>query len=183
MVYGLGTECLQQKGENNLRTVKSRELTVEDFLPYGTYANFIDPASEKLGSPPIEFFRDMVQQDLGTSGSVSFSTCHVKRRDMIVDVTEYHTHTAEGMLPIDNDILIHVAVATAADGCVPVDKICVFRIPKGTMVVIRPGVWHHAPFTANDQAANVLIVLPERTYANDCKVFDISEKDRIHIES
>lgn len=166
-----------------MRTVKSRELTVEDFLPYGTYANLIDPTSEKLGLPPIEFFRDMVQQDLGTSGSASFSTCRVEKRDLIVDVTEYHTHAAEGMFPIDNDILIHVAVATAADGCVPLDKIIVFRIPKGTMVVIRPGVWHHAPFTVNDRAANVLIVLPERTYANDCNVFDISEQDRIRIES
>ena len=166
-----------------MRTVKSRELTVDAFLPYGTYANLIDPTSEKFGSPPIEFFRDMVQQNLETSGSASFSTCRVERRDMIVDIVEYHSHTAEGILPIDNDVLIHVAVATAADGCVPVDKIVVFRIPKGTMVVIRPGVWHHAPFTANDRVANVLIILPERTYANDCKVFNISEKDRLRIES
>jgi len=165
-----------------MRTVKSKELTVEDFLPYGTYANFINPSFEKFDAPPIEFFRDMVQQNLGTSGTVSFSTCRVERRDMIVDIVEYHSHTAEGILPIDNDILIHVAAATAPDGCVPVDKIVVFRIPKGTMAVIRPGVWHHAPFTANDQAANVLITLPERTYANDCKVFDISDEDRIRIE-
>lgn len=165
-----------------MRTAKIRELTVEEFLPYGAYANLIDPTSEKLGSPPIEFFRDMVQQDLGTVGSASFSTCRVQKREMVVDVTEYHTHAAEGILPIDNDVLIHVAPATPSDGRVPTDKIVVFRIPKGTMVVLRPGVWHHAAFTVNDTPANVLIVLPERTYANDCEVFQLEENDRIRIE-
>jgi len=165
-----------------MRAVKIRELTVEDFLPYGSYANLLDPVSEKIGDPPIEFFRDMVQQNLGKSGMASFSVCRVEKRDMIVDIAEYHSYTAEGILPLDNDVLIHVAVATPDDGCVPVDKIVVFRIPKGTIAVIRPGVWHHAPFTINDQTANVLITLPERTYANDCKVFNLSDEDRIRIE-
>ena len=165
-----------------MRTAKIRELTVEEFLPYGSYANLIDPTSEKLGSPPIEFFRDMVQQDLGTVGSASFSTCRVEKREMVVDATEYHTQSAEGVLPIDNDVLIYVAPATPPDSRVPTDKIVVFRIPKGTMVVIRPSVWHHAPFTTNDTPANVLIVLPERTYANNREVFQLEENDRIRIE-
>jgi ureidoglycolate lyase len=165
-----------------MRKTKIRELTVEGFLPYGTYANLINPVSEKLGSPPIEFFRDMAQQDLGKTGSASFSTCRVEKREMVIDATEYHTQTAEGVLPIDNDILIHVAPATPPDGIVPIDKIVVFRIPKGVMVVIRPGVWHHAPFTAGDTPANVLIVLPERAYANDCRVFQLEKDDRIRIE-
>jgi ureidoglycolate lyase len=173
-------EC--KKGEENMRTTKIKELTLEAFLPYGSYANLIDPTSEKLGPPPIEFFRDMVQQDLGTLGTASYSTCRVEKREMVIDITEYHTLTAEGMMPIDNDILIHVAPATASDGRVPLDKIVVFRIPKGTMIVIRPGVWHHAPFTANDTPANVLIVLPERIYANECAVFPLEENDRIRIE-
>jgi ureidoglycolate lyase len=165
-----------------MRRARIRELTAEAFLPYGTYANLIDPTSEKLGSPPIEFFRDMVQQDFGAARSASFSACRVEKREMVIDVTEYHTQTAEGILPIDNDILIHVAPATPPDGRVPIDKIVVFRIPRGTMVVIRPGVWHHAPFTVNDTPANVLIVLPERAYANDCEIFPLERKDRIRIE-
>lgn len=164
-----------------MRKVKVEELTVEGFLPYGRYANLIDPCSEKLGSPPIEFFRDMVQQDLGAANLASFSTCRVEKRELVIDVTEYHTKAAEGILAIDNDILIHVAPATPCDGIIPIDKIAVFRIPKGTMVVLNPGVWHHAPFTVNEQPANVLIVLPERTYANDCQVFKLKKEDQIYI--
>lgn len=165
-----------------MRTTEVKELTLEAFLPYGSFANLIDPMSEKIGTSPIEFFRDMLFQDLGPRGTASFSTCRVEKRDMVIDITEYHTSTAEGMLPLDNDVLIHVAPATVSDGQVPLDKMVVFRVPKGTMVVIRPGVWHHAPFTTNDEPANVLIVLPERIYANECAVFPLEENDRIRIE-
>lgn len=165
-----------------MRTTKVKELTHESFLPYGTYGNLVDPASEKLGAKPVEFFRDIVQQDFAPANAASYSTCRVEKREPIIDVTEYHTRTAEGILPLDNDALIHVAPATASGEPAPLDKIEVFRVPKGTMVVLRPGVWHHAPFTVNDEPANVLIVLPERTYANDCEVVPLEGEDRIRVE-
>lgn len=99
-----------------MRTVKVKELTVEAFMPYGFYANLVNPEAEKIGAVPIEFFRDMVQQDLGTARIASFSTCRVEPRKLVIDVTEYHTATSEGILPLDNDVLIHVAPATADDG-------------------------------------------------------------------
>jgi ureidoglycolate lyase len=165
-----------------MKTVKVEELSVEKFLPFGFYANLINPDAEKLGAAPIEFFRDMVQQDLGGAPSASFSTLRVEKREPVIDVTEYHAMTGEGILPLDNDVLLHVGPATASDAGVPLDKIRVFRVPKGTMVVLRPGVWHHAPFTVDDKPVNILIVLPERTYANDCQVVELKKADRIKIE-
>jgi ureidoglycolate lyase len=164
-----------------MRTVKVKELEAKEFLPYGHYANLLAPALEKIGSPPIEFFRDIIQQDLGIGGAASFSTCRVEKRDLVVDVTEFHSRAAEGIMPIDNDVLIHVAPATPPDSGFPIDKVVVFRVPKGTMVVLRPGVWHYAPLTVNDAPAHVLIVLPERTYANDCQVFQLPDADRVRI--
>ena len=166
-----------------MRTIKAKELQVEAFLPFGFYANMIDPEAEKIGAAPIEFFRDMVQQDLGNNaGRVSFGVCRVEPRELIIDATEYHSAIGEGILPLDNDVLMHVGPATPADGQVPLEKIAVFRVPKGTMVVLRPGVWHHAPFTTNGKPANMLIMLPERTYANDCHVFELKKQDQIKIE-
>ena len=163
-----------------MRTVKIEELEVETFLPFGSYAHMLDPEAEKIGKEPIEFYRDMIQQDLGGKAIVSFSTCRVEKRSLVIDVTEYHTETGEGCLALDNDILIHVGPATAG-GVPPLDKIRVFRVPQGTMVVLRPGVWHHAPFTVDSRPANVLIVLPERTYANDCIVVELKKADQIAI--
>ncbi len=165
-----------------MRTVQVKELQVETFMPFGFYANMIDPGTEKIGSAPIEFFRDMLQLELGNAGRVSFSTCRVEPRELIIDVSEYHSTAGEGILPLDNDVLMHVGPATPADGQVPADKIEVFRVPQGTMVVLRPGVWHHASFTTNGKPANMLIALPERLYANDCHVCELKKEEQIKIE-
>jgi ureidoglycolate lyase len=146
-----------------MRKGKVKELTLESFARYGSFANMINPQAEKLGTEPIEFYRDMVQLDLGSRTIASFSTCRVCKRPPVVDVTEFHNGTCEGVLPID------------------ADRIEIFRVPKGTFVSLNPGVWHHAPFAYNADVANVLIVLPERTYAIDCHVTEIAEKDRIEI--
>jgi ureidoglycolate lyase len=165
-----------------MKTVQIEELSVEAFQPFGSYSMQVDPAAEKMGAPPVEFFRDMVQLDLGRAAVASFSTCRVEKRDPVIAACECHSVTGEGILPLDNDILIHVAPATHPRAGVPVDKIRVFRVPRGTMVTLRPGVWHMAPFTANDDPASVLIVLPERTYANDCTVVPMPDEDQLTIE-
>lgn len=158
------------------------ELTIKNFQPFGTFANITQPDAEKLGSPPIEFFRDMIQMDIGTSTPLSFSNCLVEQREFVVDVSEIHNQTSEGILPLDNDIFIHVAPATVPDGLFPSDKTKIFMIHQGTFVVVRPGVWHHAPFTVDQKPANVLIVLPERTYINDCVTLELKPEEKISFQ-
>lgn len=165
-----------------MRTIKAEALTREAFWPFGFYAQLIDPIGEKIGARPIEFFRDLAQLDLGGAGIASFSTCRVEPREPVIDVTEYHTATGEGILPLDRDIVIHVGPATPTGDPVPLQRFRAFRVPRGTVVVLRPGVWHHAPFATGDAPANVLIVLPERTYARDCVVVQIPEGERLRIE-
>lgn len=157
-----------------------QELTVEGFAKYGTYANMINPKACKLGAEPIEFFRDMVPLDLGGRTIASFSVCRVCKRPFIVDTTEFHNSTAEGLLPLDSDVLIHVGPASGGSEA-PVEEFEIFRVPKGTFVTLNPGVWHHAPFAYSAEAANVLIVLPTRAYAIDCEVVEIPEQDRVEI--
>lgn len=163
-----------------MKKLRIQELTLSSFAKYGAYANMINPRAPKLGQEPIEFYRDMVLLDLGGKGLASFSVCRVLKRPPVVDVTEYHTGCGEGILPLDGDALIHVGPATPK-GEVPLDRIEIFRVPKGTFVSLRPGVWHHAPFAFRGKVANVLIVLPERTYANDCQVVPIVKGKRMEI--
>ena len=164
-----------------MKTVQVQELSVEAFLPFGTYARHLDPDGSTLEGRPVAFIPDMVQLNLGGHTIASFSTCRVGPRDPVIAFSEYHTSCGEGILPLDNDILIHVGPPTSARVGLPVDKIQVFRVPQGTAVALRPGVWHGAPFTVNDQPANVLVVLPERTYANDCAVVLHEPEDKIQI--
>ena len=168
-----------------MRTVNVEELSVEKFLPFGYYAACLDPTHEKfvLGNGGvIEFFPDMVQQDLGGVSIASFSSLRVAPRELLIDITEYHTKAAEMVLPLDGDVLMHVGPPTVPGRGVPLDKIRVFRVPRGTLVVLRPGVWHHAPFTVNNDPINMLIVLPERIYATDCEVMELPVADHIRID-
>jgi len=162
-------------------STKIESLTLESFEPYGYFSKMIDPKTEKLGAPPVEFYRDMLQLDLGLATKASFSACRVEKRPEVVDASEYHSSCGEAFLPIDSDILIHVAPATQGEP-VPYDRIRIFSVPKGTLVVLKPGIWHHAPFVDKGEYANVLIVLPERAYANDCRKILLEKDQQVNIE-
>ncbi len=165
-----------------MRNVKPRELTMKSFHPYGNFAKMVDPAPRGIiiGERPIEFFRDMVPLRTGVHGVLMFSVNRVAKRPMVIDVSEYHNYCGEGMLPLDGDILMHVGPATPG-GEVPLDDIEVFRVPKGTFVALDPAIWHHASFPYQCDEVNVLVVLPERTYENDCHVVQLKESDHIKI--
>lgn len=163
-----------------MRKVHVKQLTHKEFKCFGFFENLRTPQSYHFGDTPIKFYRDMIGLNLGLATTASFSVCQVSKRPLIIDKIEFHSKTSEGILPLDADILIHVGPATGI-GDAPLDQIEVFRVPQGTMVVLKQGVWHHAPFAYNTDKANVLIVLPERTYAIDCAAIKIEQKNRIEI--
>jgi ureidoglycolate lyase len=153
-----------------MKEIHARRLTPEGFAKYGSYANMTNPSGPKLGAEPIEFYRDMVQTQLGVAPVASFGVCRVVKRPFVMDVSEYHDGCCEAVLPLDGDVLMHVAPAVP-EAEFPFDQAEVFLVPKGTLCCLRPGVWHHAPYAVDTQAVNCLVVLPERTYKNDCTVF------------
>lgn len=162
-----------------MKEIKIRELNYENFRVYGTFHAMIDPKAINVGVGPIAFYPDLAPLNLGQSNAASFSVCRVEKRPAVIDTIEMHTGCGEGILPLDGDIVIHVAPPTP-NGVYPVDRLEAFRVPKGTFVALRRGVWHHAPYAA-EGPVNTLIVLPERTYAEDCLVYAIHEADRVAI--
>jgi len=164
-----------------MKKISIKKLTLDNFKIYGSFSNLINPEAPRLGPEPIEFYRDLEQLNLGQTNIASFSVCRVSKRPLLIQKLEFHNHNDEGLLPIDGDVLIHVALATR-NGEVPTDRIEVFLVPKGTFVRIRPGVWHHAPFAFGSDYVNALVVLPERTYSIDCIVSIIPEAEQMEIE-
>lgn len=163
-----------------MKTLPVQELTLEKFDRYGKFADMLNVSADFIGEKPITFFRDMLRQDLKDT-AVCYSILQVEPRENVVNVSEYHDHTAEMLMPMDGDVVIHVAPADCGPDA-PADKIELFLVPKGTMVILRPGVWHHAPFTMNGKTANILIGLPERLYATDCKVAEIPSEKQLKVK-
>ena len=158
------------------KEAKIKELSTEAFKPYGSYANMVKPTGPKMGG----FHPDMAVMTLGQANEAAFSVTQVQKKENIIDAMECHNHTGEGILPLDGDVLVHVAPASRTDK-VPMDQVEVFRVPKGTLITLRPGVWHCAPFAENADVVNILVVLPERTYANDIYFYMVPKADQIRI--
>jgi ureidoglycolate hydrolase len=158
----------------HMSPLRVKALSPEAFRPYGSYGSLTPPDTAPLSpGEVIAFYPDCGGVlTLGPAGSnqVAIGICQVKWRPLLIDVCEFHTSTGEGILPIDGDIYLHLGPPTGGDE-VPVDKLEVFFVPQGTMVTLKPGVWHHAPFaTREGQTVHTQILLPQRTYANDCVV-------------
>jgi ureidoglycolate lyase len=98
--------------------IRPEPLSLEAFQPFGTYSNLTEPSGSKLGAPPIEFFRDALALEMNGKDPV-FSTCLVQPRPLVIDVLEYHSSTAEGILPLNGDVLVQVAAATHPNDGVP----------------------------------------------------------------
>ncbi len=48
-----------------MRTAEVKRLTREAFRPFGDFAALIGPQGERIGEPPVEFYRDMLPLRLG----------------------------------------------------------------------------------------------------------------------
>ena len=142
-----------------MREVKAVKINAVDFAPYGTFCNMTEPEGHPLEGEIHKFYPDRIS---GTCiGSMAFSPIEVRKDERIVKAAEYHTTTWEGIVALDDDMLIHVAPAS---GGTPVPELAkAFLVPKGYMV--------------NNDVLHAMIILPECTYANDCTVVDFEEKD------
>ena len=164
-----------------MKSIKVQKLTVAGFAKYGSYASLINPDSIATGpkDASIVFFRDMVQQDL-FGKNPSFSTLQVKPRPLVIECGEYHNYTCEVSMPLNGDALVWLAPADCSKH-VPVENIEVFYVPQGTLLNIRPGVWHHAAFATGKDSLDIMIVLPERLYMTDLICADIPKSEQRRI--
>lgn len=159
-----------------MQSITVKELTEKSFRGFGSFYNVLNPTGHNLG----DFYHDHVLFPVLGGQAVGFSSllCH-SPEEMIVSAAEYHNYTAEILLSLDGDVIIHVA---------PPSKEAVshlteaFLVPKGTLVKLHTGVWHLAPFSIRKEITHVLIALPERTYMNDCVVVEYPEDQQIRIQ-
>ena len=161
-----------------MRQIKIEKLTAEAFKPFGHYYDMLNPEGYALEGTLHKFYPDRVWD--AYTGHVGFSPIAVRKPEKYtVDAVEYHTTTSEIIMPINGDMILHVAPASNG---VPVPELTkVFIVPKGTMVQMNPGVWHLCPLPVEVDELHALIVLAECTYANDCTVVNLTEDQQFEI--
>ena len=159
--------------------IKAVPITVENFRPYGSFASMLEPAGNCFPGDAT-FYPDQVELNVQGGKPVTFSPLVVKKPErMIVRQAEYHNFTGEGVFVIDDDAVIHVA--PPSNKVIVPEKTEAFIVPKGTLVKLNTGVWHLAALPVHNALLHVMIVLPERVYANDCIVCDYPEDRQVEI--
>ena len=161
-----------------MKTIKAEPITNEAFAPFGQFYSMDKPQGYALCGELHSFYPDRINAD--SNHRVGYSPIIVKKPGkMIITQQEYHTTTWEMILPLDDDMILHVAPASA--GTPVTDLAKAFIVPKNTLVKINSAIWHLAPLPANNQQLTAMIILPECTYANDCTVVDLGEEEQFEI--
>ena len=161
-----------------MRTIKAVPISCENFAPFGQFYTMDAPKGHALCGQLHQFFPDRLTAD--SNHRVGYSPILVKKPvKMIITQQEYHTTTWEMIMPLDDDMILHVAPASAG---IPVtDQAQAFIVPKHTLVKMNAAIWHLAPLPASKEQLTALIILPECTYANDCTVVDLTAEQQFEI--
>lgn len=161
-----------------MKQVKVESLTRDAFAPFGEFYSMANPDGYALSGAIHKFFPD--RMTTVCQGRLAFSPLVVKKpARMVITQQEYHTSTEELILPLDDDMILHVAPASA--GTVVTDYAKAFLVPQNTLVKLKAAIWHLAPLPATKEQLTALIILPECTYANDCPVVDLLPEDQFEI--
>lgn len=162
-----------------MRTIKAVPISHENFRPYGSFASMLEPTGNCFPGDAT-FYPDQVALNVAHGKPITFSPLTVKKPErMIVTEAEYHDHTGEGVFVIDDDAVLHVAPPSNRE-IVP-EKTEAFIVPKGTLVKLNTGVWHLTALPVHNDVLHVMIILPERVYANDCTVCRYPEDRQVEI--
>ena len=158
-----------------MRTLTAKPLTRDAFYKYGNFCNLVP---EELPDANL----DQISLDLGRPfQNVAFSMLRIyPEKEIIAPMAERHDWTGQGILPLDGDVVIYVARPTASPDDCPVEKMEAFYVPKLTMITLNPGVWHFTPYS-NKEVVNVMLTLPNRTWAHDVVFYGFSEEEKFRI--
>ena len=161
-----------------MRQIQVEALTHEAFAPFGQFYAMEQPKGYALCGELHQFFPDRLTAD--SNHRVGYSPILVKKpARMVITQQEYHTTTWEMILPMDDDMILHVAPASAGTPVTHLAK--AFLVPKHTLVKLHAAIWHLAPLPANKEQLTAMIILPECTYANDCTVVDLAAEEQFEI--
>ena len=161
-----------------MQTIQARPITNESFAPFGQFYHITKPKGYALSGEIHRFYPDRLTAS--SAHNLGYSPLVVQKPErMIITAVEYHTTTWEMILPLDDDMILHVAPAS---GGTPVPELAqAFLVPAHTLVKINAAIWHLAPLPATKETLTAMIILPECTYANDCTVINLSEDQYFEI--
>lgn len=151
-----------------MKEIKVKALEQQAFARYGEFINLLDEGALAAKSIfPHSFFADVIKLDLGDTTLPTVSVCLAKRQEeKRIAMLEAHQFTCEGLLPLDDDVIIFVGIPLPGKKF-SVDTVEAFYVPQNTFVRLDPMIIHGTQFAVHRETAHVACFLPGRTFRND----------------
>ena len=117
-----------------MKKIKVEQLSKQAFAPFGTYYDMANPDGYALRGELHAFYPDRLTAY--HDGQVGFSPITVKKPDVMkVTQVEYHTTTCEIIMPLSDDMILHVAPPSAGKPLPELTK--AFIVPKNTLIKLK----------------------------------------------
>ncbi len=161
------------------RKIIAETINQENIAPYGSMTSILQPEGFSFAGEIHNFYPDrlqMFEQDMPSMSALTVK----KPEKMLISAMESHSTTSEVFVCLDADVVIHVTPPTPERPNTEDSK--AFFVPRGTAVKLNIGVWHLAPIPVSADLAHIVILLPQRTYADDCRVVNLTKEEQFVIE-
>jgi ureidoglycolate lyase len=161
-------------------TLPLEALTATDFEPYGRVVELPQQEPHATG-PGWRWWGEVIDLE-GDGRPWSVGYLDLEPTPLAFDWAERHMRSREAIIATSGDVAVYVGPAEAPDHpdqIPPRERFRVFRVPRGSAVVLEPGVWHGAPFALTGPTS-ALVLLLEGTGRDDVTVVRF-EKERVEI--
>lgn len=106
----------------------------------------------------------------------------LKKRELCMDRMERHRHTSEIILPVDGKFAIPVCCFDQEEkGGIPVKDVRAFYLDKDQCMILKPGIWHWAPFPLKDNRS-IILLFQQGTVENDVEFRALEKSSVIFFE-
>lgn len=168
-----------------MKQIVAKKITRENFLKYGEVMNLLD--DEEMAKKSVRgaggFKPDLMTLNFGGDTLPTVCVATVKKQDkFVIGFVENHVHTCEGVMALDNDVIIYAGVPSRSmDGSLKCDNLEAFILPVGTFVRYDPYVIHGTQYVIDAPEAHVLVMLPQRTFNNDMHAGRLDDDEKVEI--
>ena len=151
-------------------TIAAEPLTAEAFAPFGTVLRA--PSRDADASGPGWRWWAETSLLAGDGRPWSVGWLGLRPTDLRFDWAERHLRSPEAIVATGEDLLVYVGPPDhpeEPERLTALQRFRAFRVPAGAGVLMDPGVWHGAPFTARG-ATPAMVLLLEGTASRDVTV-------------
>ncbi len=162
--------------------IKAEPLTEEGFAEFGRVVSV--PAAEPSARlEGLEFWADITLFP-PVDGPIGVGMARLTKHPFVQNCAERHMRTSEYLHALDGEMIVVVGPPEHPEQprrLPDLARFRAFRVPAGDGVIMRPGVWHWAPFAVSGPT-RMVVLFRAGTSGDDAAVVDFPAGSALEVE-